>query len=238
MSCEEVRALLADWVDGELEEARRRAVEAHAATCPDCARRLQFERRLKELVARRGRLPEPPAYLAEKVRRRIDDRGSSPRPVWKRLAAAVALLALVGFLARGLLGPGTGRSLARALVDDHAKFATRTDALEVAASDREGIEAWFRGRLPFEPRLPHLAARPVGARICRVLERPCALVFYEKEECRLSLFVFEGESFGSAFPARAGEGRFAVCGWTEAGLRYALVSDLPPGEMERLRQGG
>ncbi|MCI0589329.1 MAG: zf-HC2 domain-containing protein [Planctomycetes bacterium] len=237
MSCEEVRALLGDWVDGELEEDARRALEAHAASCPDCARRLQFERRLKELVARRGRLPEPPAYLAERVRRRIAE-VRRPARRWKGIAAAVALFAALGFLARGFLGPGRDGRVARALVDDHAKFASRTDALEVAAADREGIEAWFQGRLPFEPRLPGLAARPVGARVCRVLERPCALVFYEKGGCRLSLFVFDGESFGSAFPVRTEGGRFAVVGWAEAGLRYALVSDLPSTEMERLRQGG
>ncbi|MGH7151707.1 MAG: anti-sigma factor family protein [Planctomycetota bacterium] len=236
MSCEEVRMLLGDWIDGEIEEAARRALEAHAAACPECARRFQFERRLKGLVARRGRLPEPPAYLAEKVRRRIGER-LRPAKRWEGIAAAVALLGALGFLAHGLLRSGEEGPLARALVEDHANFLARPDALEVAASDRERIEAWFRGRLPFAPRLPDLAAQPVGARVCRVLERPCALVFHEKEGCRLSLFVFDGEAFGSAFPARAESRGLAIFGWTEAGQRYALVSDLAPGVMERLRGG-
>ena len=74
MNCEEVRSLLDEWVDGELDEPTALALESHAASCPECARRLQFERRLKELVARKARAPEPPAYLAEKVRRAVGAR--------------------------------------------------------------------------------------------------------------------------------------------------------------------
>ncbi len=237
MNCEELRSLLDPWVDGELDEPTARALESHAASCPECARRLQFGRRLKELVALKARSPEPPAYLAERVRRAIGVQAGERRRQWSVAAPAAAIVVAAGLLAWAVLrGGGPGETLARALAEDHVKYLARSDAAQVKADEKGPIEDWFRGRLPFDLRLPGLDAKPVGARSCRILERPCGLVLYEKGACRLSLFVFEGGAFAQ-FPILIRVRGFTVAGWGDSGLSYALVSDLPPEEMERLRSG-
>jgi len=238
VTCRDLRHLLPDAVDGELADPLWREVADHAAACPECARRLEFDRRLKELVARRARLPEPPAYLAEKVRRAVEH-ARGPRPLHRRFAVpalAAGVLAVVGVLAWVVLGPGGPEpGLAEALARDHASYLARTDAAQVRSNDPRAIETWFRGKLPFDLRLPELAALPSGARVCRVLDRRCALVFYEREGRRLSLFAFGPDDFRGPMPDGVREGHFTVTGWREDRGRFAVVSDLDPAEAERLR---
>lgn len=238
MTCEDLRRQVDDAVDGELDAGVRWMLDAHAAACQACARRLEFQRRLKVLVARRGRSPEPPAYLAEKVRRAVEQ-ARDPRPPRHRLPVptlAAAVLAVVGVLAWAVLRPGGPEpGLAEALARDHASYLAKTDAAQVQSNNPRAIETWFRGKLPFDLRLPELAAVPAGARVCRVLDRRCALVFYEKDGRRLSLFAFGPDDFQGPMPDGVREGHFTVIGWREGGGRYAVVSDLEPAEAERLR---
>jgi anti-sigma factor (TIGR02949 family) len=234
MSCEEIRALLDDWVDGELDEASRRAVEAHAASCPECARWLRFERTLKDLVARRARAPEPPAYLGGRIRAAIAARGARRRrPAWLPLAL---LLAVAVSVAGGAwwLRARTAEALGRALLADHAKFVAAPRAREMSSAEGPPIEAWLRERLAFDPNLPSLDAEPRGARLCTVGGKRCGLVFYERDGRPLSLFVFDRREAGSAFPGRTSEGDVHLLGWGDESRCYALVGEFPPADLERL----
>ncbi len=239
MNCEEARPLVDLWVDGELGEELRRTLESHAASCPGCARHLQFARHLKELVARKARRPEPPAWLADRVRRAVAA-GARGRRIPGLATGLGATLVAAGVLVAGwsVWSRGGPDSFSRALAADHARYLARADAAELSTADPVAIEAWFEGRLPFETKLPGLAAQPLGARRCRILDRPCALVFYEKEGCRLSLFVFDPASLPAPLPETAIAEGFNLLGWDSRGLRYALVSDLPRDAMRGLRKEG
>jgi predicted anti-sigma-YlaC factor YlaD len=48
MSCEEIRPLIAGYLDGELSPEDRARVEDHVAACDECARELDGQRALKE----------------------------------------------------------------------------------------------------------------------------------------------------------------------------------------------
>ena len=54
LSCEEVVQLLWDYLDGELDDARRDRVRTHLATCDHCAGQFNFEgaflRSVKDLI--------------------------------------------------------------------------------------------------------------------------------------------------------------------------------------------
>ena len=115
MSCRDTRERLGDYVDGDLAEARRAAVERHLADCVDCRRELE---ELGALVAaaaelRRDVEPERDLWPAIAARLRSRDRSTTAGPSsvaagrwWHspgfRLAAAAALAAAVTLvLARG-----------------------------------------------------------------------------------------------------------------------------------------
>jgi len=234
MSCGEIRALLDDWADGELDEGARRALEAHAAACPECARWLRFEKRVKDLVARRARAPEPPAYLEGRIRAAIAARRAPRRrPAWAPLAVLLAVgLAVAG--SAWWIRSRTADTLGRALLADHAKYAGVVPAREIAATEPERIESWLREVLAFDARLPSLDADPLGARLCTVAGKRCGLVFYEREGLPLSLFVFDRQHAGSAFPGRASSGGLHLLGWGDEARCYALVGAIPPADLERV----
>lgn len=52
IGCEEALRLLALYVDGELGGAERAGVEDHLSTCRSCYSRAEFERRLKNELAK------------------------------------------------------------------------------------------------------------------------------------------------------------------------------------------
>lgn len=109
---------LSEYLDGELADAERMALEAHLATCADCTAVLAD---LRRVVARAQALDDrPPARdlwsgIAERIgvstddlaRRRARRRVSFTVP--QLIAASVALIALSAGVARLVLRPTTNR---------------------------------------------------------------------------------------------------------------------------------
>ncbi|HET9734769.1 MAG TPA: zf-HC2 domain-containing protein [Burkholderiales bacterium] len=67
INCEQALKQILDYVDRELGEHERAAMQAHLHTCKSCFSRMEFERRLKEKV---GAVcdEEVPAQLAARVK--------------------------------------------------------------------------------------------------------------------------------------------------------------------------
>ena len=79
--------LLSPFLEGDLADAERVAVEAHLAGCAGCAEELGF---LRDTVSRLRRLPapEPPPFLETRVMARIEAGEARPSGFWRWLAPA------------------------------------------------------------------------------------------------------------------------------------------------------
>lgn len=66
ISCEEVVERLCDYLHREMDSNTSAEIERHLERCHDCFSRAEFERKLRELIARSGRQESP-----ERLRRRI-----------------------------------------------------------------------------------------------------------------------------------------------------------------------
>lgn len=66
MSCQEVRLLLSDYLDGEVSAAEGEMVKAHLAGCESCARELAMLRSTAGMLASVGEV-EPPESLLERI---------------------------------------------------------------------------------------------------------------------------------------------------------------------------
>ena len=71
LTCDEALRFLAEYLDGELEQATDRDVESHLARCRSCFSRVDFEQRLKLQVAALGR-SDVSLEFAERIRRLMD----------------------------------------------------------------------------------------------------------------------------------------------------------------------
>lgn len=87
-----------------LDEERRRELDAHTGSCPECARELEALHALQQRLAPLQEIPEPSAVLLQRTLARIDtyERQKAAQPVgWRRVtawwsASAVPVRVLVG----------------------------------------------------------------------------------------------------------------------------------------------
>ena len=102
MRCEEVKALLNDLIDGELDEERKAAVEAHIRSCAECARE---KRRLERVVSLVRGLPREKVPVDLLPSLRASRVGVGLRRLVAGLATVAAAL-LVAILIMPLLKEG------------------------------------------------------------------------------------------------------------------------------------
>lgn len=117
--CEEIRNLLSDYLDNDLDEKTRKEVEGHLSTCSNCAKELEllrkamqlvkawpdldsrefpdFERKLEEQIAKEQKLKSNVLVSSKNILRQLlPERGSFMRRfAVPSLAAAMLLMAIV-----------------------------------------------------------------------------------------------------------------------------------------------
>ena len=67
INCEQALKQILEYIDHELGEHERAAMQQHMHTCKSCFSRMEFERRLKEKVGALGE-DEVPSRLGERIK--------------------------------------------------------------------------------------------------------------------------------------------------------------------------
>ncbi|GIV15523.1 MAG: hypothetical protein KatS3mg022_0958 [Armatimonadota bacterium] len=118
MQCTHIKQKLADYSVGLLDERERAAVEAHLAQCASCAADLRALERV-DRVLKAVEPEEPPAYLWQSIRARIEAEPQRTRiPFWQSwftvprlaLGGAVAAAVLVAIAYLGMPRPPEGEA--------------------------------------------------------------------------------------------------------------------------------
>jgi len=244
MSCEEISKYLDAYVDGELEAGLMLEVESHVDGCETCAARERLKRDLKSQIAALGRRIEAPEHLRQRVagissrrRRRKLIALATAAP----LAAAAALLLVVFW--ESPEPPVEDEPLA-AVVDDVVQRHARELPMEVEGADPSVAASWFRGKVEFPVRVPHLDLQNAsfdGARLSHVRDRQAAHMVYTVDGHRVTLMIFNTDTVtirGGDLVHVAGRdvvlGRrkgFNVAVMLDGDMAYAFSSDLPRGRL-------
>lgn len=229
------KAELHAFVDGRLDAARRREVEAYLAGNPEAASRVSAYRRqklaLRALLAPVLDEPLPRVLAAPRPRRKLI------HAAWAA-AASVMLVAggLAGWYLRGMSSPDdavAGGTVADQAVVAHAVFTPqRRHPVEVGANEEAHLVRWLSNVLGAPLRAPHLGDLGyalVGGRLLSAPNGPAAQFMYENpEKQRLTLYVVRD-------PDRKGETAFrfatqkgvSVFYWMDGPLGYALAGEIP-----------
>lgn len=80
LSCADVNAFLAAYLDGDLDGRARARFEAHVARCPQCGAFMDQYRATIALARDAEPLPEPPPFMAELVLRVLRESGEGEPP--------------------------------------------------------------------------------------------------------------------------------------------------------------
>ncbi|MBM3778137.1 MAG: hypothetical protein FJW23_07840 [Acidimicrobiia bacterium] len=242
--CRSIGGLITPYVDGELDQAGRAAVERHAEVCPPCRGHLVREGAARTAVRRSAAGLEDvllPPGLETRCRAVLAAAaGPAPVPAWRRWwipagagvgALATALLVLV------VLTDRTTAALAAQLTADHVKcFAVfQPDAVaadDVAAAEERLASYGWTTRVPGSVPEEHL--RLLGARQCLYAKGKIAHVMYDVDGEAVSLFRLEGvqvsdatvSSLGYRCRIWAGDGcTFVLVGPEDGGARLTRVAE-------------
>jgi anti-sigma factor RsiW len=234
------RSKLDRYIDGELSEQEMRAMSEHLRECAACAsealRRVQLKGAMK--VAGQRYVPD------SQFRRRISAQiRPEARRTWNwKPAFALALVAVILVAGWFYYSSKRGRSeqLLTELVDIHVADLAASAPVEVVSSDRHTVKPWFQGKVPFTFDLPELGNSPfalMGGRLAYLNHEPGAQLIYNIRAHHISVFIFRdtpelSDSFSSNFSKDVL--KFYVESWSAHGLRYFVLGDANPNDIQQL----
>jgi anti-sigma factor RsiW len=232
------------------------AAKQHVSSCSECQAFFAAEMRLSRFIKERAPAEKATASLRERVLARIAEerRRMTAHIGWKRWARQsrlalliVTTLVLMGVIITLVLRHNsvtvTPKELAAILITDH--IGTLPDGVQIASSDREAVQRWFRERVDFSFRLPPTSEPPlIGGRLCTLKGQRAALIIYQHPQSKVSLFILDGSDVelpevqlialdGKRCLVDAKKG-YNVVLWKERGLLYSLVSDVPSTDLLQL----
>ena len=239
-------AELGAYLDGELDVMAARRMEAHLATCPDCAAAADRTRSVRALLKRSDvsyRVPEKfEAEMARLLARRASGSGrtNSSRmfSFWRDLGPALATATSVAAIALWFV-PGIRQDpLARDLVADHVRSLMADHLTDVTTSDRHTVKPWFAGKATFSPPVADLAGDGfplVGGRLDYAGGHSVAALVYRRNLHVINVFVWAPASDESGVSGSETRDGYNLLRWESGGLVFAAVSDLNAQELEELR---
>ncbi len=232
------------YLDDELQEGERLAVESHIKGCPDCRAALDAERELILAIRSARPIYTTPASLQAKIANLMPSSGSPPKFISSRSMLAACALLLLALASFWLIAPSFQEersSFVTMAVNNHVRYLKGQLPMEVFSDSPEKISGWFAGKLGFNLRLPDYPQGPKpyhveGARLVGFQEDYAAYIVYRLNGHPISLLVTSdsvakpsgGEEIpweGLRFHFQSVEG-WKVLTWSDNGLTYALVSNL------------
>ena len=257
--CKTIDPFVTPYVDGQISEADRRAVDEHLRVCPPCDSRVHAERAVRDLLhTRKPALTSPcapdalHARCAAFARRAPDARLHSddrlkPRPwttardvsrpiTWRSrlapLALAASLVLIVGAAFLYQLTASSSRVLAAELAADHVKCFALNGVLRTH-DEPAAVESSMLSGFGWQMRLP-LAANElelVGARPCLYGEGKIAHIMYRHRGEPMSLFMLPKAIRRQELVQVLGH-KAAI--WCVGDRTFVLVTREPRSEVDRL----
>jgi anti-sigma factor RsiW len=241
MVCESWKANLDTYLDGEVPESEMRTLDAHVRNCPSCSADALSRVQLKRAIHRSGKRFTPSAEFRKRMQRSI---ASKPRHSFRlgwMLAAAAAVVLMVGTLTMTYLGNRSGSDqVFSEIADLHVATLASSAPVDVISTDRHTVKPWFQGRIPFAFNLPELQTSGfslLGGRMAYLGQTPGAHLIYDAGKHHISVFVFQERSL----PAKLTDSStlsdklsFNMETWSQGGLRYFVIGDASAANIDSL----
>ncbi len=247
MPCDRIDPLVTPFIDGDLPDADRRAIEEHLRVCPPCHSRVAAERQVHELIRARvpvlNRADAPDALhakcwqIARLAPQAADAAAPSPAPLPRRLAPyalAASLVLVVGGAFIYQATDSSARVLAAELTADHMKCFAMNRALGTQQA-RATVESSMASGFDWRMHLPDDPARAglelVGSRPCLYGEGKIAHIMYRHLGRPVSLFMLPKTARTEELVEVLGhEAKI----WCVGNRTFVLVAREPRAEIERM----
>ncbi|MCL6741441.1 anti-sigma factor [Sphingomonas sp. RB56-2] len=237
-ACVDQELLLGGLIDGELDAANTALVEAHVARCEGCREELDRLQAVRNLLRADGVRHSAPETLKQRIAELPE---LSPRagkrqmlPGWLAPGLAGALAAS---LAMVLFVPVSDPSgIDQQLVSSHVRSLQPGHLTDVQTTNQHIVKPWFNGKIDFAPPVPELADKGfplAGGRLDSIDGRTVAAIVYHRRLHTVNLFVWPSKPVSERTSVEDG---FELAEWSDGGLRFAAVSDIPPQELQQFER--
>jgi anti-sigma factor RsiW len=234
-ACDDQELLLGGLIDGELDAANTAMVEAHVARCEGCREELERLQAVRNLLHSEGVRHRVPEALSRQIASMPE---LSPAPANDNKLRTLLASGVIGALAASLamvtlVTPAQQQSVIDdQIISSHVRSLQPGHLTDVQTTNQHIVKPWFNGKIDFAPPVPELVGQGfplAGGRLDSINGKTVAAIVYHRRLHTINVFVWRGESRRRS----SVEDGFALQEWSEDGLNFAAVSDIPA---EELRQ--
>jgi anti-sigma factor RsiW len=241
MVCESWKAKLDTYLDGEVPEQEMRTFDAHVRNCPSCSTDALSRVQLKRAIQVAGKRFAPTAEFRKRLQQSMLPKPRRRFHMGWMLAAAAAMVLVVGTLTSTYLGNRSGRDQAFSEIADlHVATLASSSPVDVISTDRHTVKPWFQGKIPFAFNLPELQNSEfslLGGRMTYLEQTPGAHLIYDVRKHHISVFIFQERSLPDRLSDNApqlGQLSFNTETWSQGGLRYFVIGDASAADIDGL----
>jgi anti-sigma factor RsiW len=125
------------------------------------------------------------------------------------------------------------------VADLHVATLASSNPVDVVSTDQHTVKPWFAGKIPFTFNLPELQDSPftlVGGKVSYLKQSPGAELIFRVRQHQISVFIFQEQALGNTRSDDAVQTAvsFNVRSWSHNGLRYFVISDVSPQDLDKL----
>ena len=244
MRCDEVRPRLDAYVDGELAERERAALQEHIADCLQCGPEVAALERLRTGIRQHATAYRAPQALRSQIRSALRREAAGkahpgmPAPGWLAYAASLLLAVAVGAGGTWMIsGERQQDAVSDELIDSHLRSLLGDHLTDVASSDQHTVKPWFAGRSAVSPPAVDLAVEGfplVGGCLDLVAGRPVPALVYKRHAHVINLFVLPASHRDLANTVT--RNGYTLRHWDEGDLGFWAVSDASPSELSEFER--
>jgi anti-sigma factor RsiW len=240
MRCNDTRALIGAYIDGELDLVRSLDIEGHLNECSVCSQEYGNLNSLHRAIREGDLYFDAPAGLAKQIRAKLGHKDqrhtqalilSRPWAIARAAIVALVILILVGVMI--FRGPSSESLLARDLVSSHVR-SLQGRPTDVDNDDRHTVKPWFNGKVDFSPPVPDLTEagfKLKGGRLDYVGGRPVAVIVYGQRQHVINLYIWPSNRGANTTEEVTSRQGYNIIHWTKDGMTFWAVSDLNAGEL-------
>jgi anti-sigma factor RsiW len=237
MNCEQARLLVHALVDGELDASHTQDLEAHVATCAECAAELKVAGQVHKDLAGADLRYEAPVLLRRRIERLLPagQARASRRDLLKGFGLGVGLSAVAasGLFFLAMRNEDQERLLGE-VVSAHLRSLQADHLLDVQSTDQHTVKPWFNGRLDVAPPVVDLTAQGftlIGGRLDSIDGKAVAAIVYRRRIHVINLFAVAAPTERRAAMMQIVQG-FNIRHWAEQGVSLWAISDINPEELQ------
>jgi len=242
MACEAWTAKLDAYFDGELPSDEAAALQEHLRGCSACAAEGLSKLQQKLALRAAGQRFKPDPAFRARMQESFTPRKPSPwTRDWLPAFATAALLVIAGAILFTVNHDRVDKQhLMSELADLHVATLASSSPVDVVSTDRHTVKPWFQGKIPFTFNLPELQDSPfvlVGGRVSYLNQSPGAELIFRVRQHQISVFIFqEKELRNMGGNAALTANSFGVRSWSHNGLRYFVIGDASPQDLDKLSE--